>query len=1432
MNRKLQLLLLCLLFCSKLITAQGRFPQQVNTQLNRYLLENLQEKLYLQTNSNNYLAGDTIWFKTTLTNAVTHTPVGNELMYYVDLISPGNKVVCHQVFAFEGGFSGAYLALNKQLAAGTYKILAYTNYMRNFRDEFLFQKSIQVLASATGNTDWEFQSRVVPYSGGDSVFVSLYARPANGREINEPVDIRVQLARGTIFGAPCAITNNQGRFSFTIPDSLKLPAALLTVHQTNAGNQSSKYQISLSVQKPDLQFLPEGGELVSGQENRVAFRCVDADGNPIPVEGTIFNQKGKAETHFASSYRGMGSLQLNPLVGEKYRAQISYRDSLFSFDLPEVKPDAYSFQLLDQTPDSIHLSILKSSPDTATYLLLAHCRGNIRFMGGGQSHLSRLDMTIPCSELSEGINTITLFVNRVPRAERLVYVDRNESIQFKLLDRQGGDNPWSPVKFSLKASRPDGSPVLGSFSVLAYNPQLEHSLDSLENIRNYLLFSSDLQGEVLSNTDVFNPTDPEYLQKRELMLLTRGWRRFSWLDVASYVEGPKTYPMEKGIFMEGRVYRMLNGKPVPKNFEISIILKGKQVMHVDKAYTDENGAFRFSLPAFTDSAQLTIQTRNRLDAQRDYQIEIRSNLENKKLNAHSFDRIQAFGTAPLVLNLSASNQTEKKTSEPAITDKAPKLRKPRIDNYYFPGKDTFMIEEVEARSNFLNHRDSMINQSGQPDVVIESAQLKKLTEERGWYSNLWDLLSDQVTGLQISQMPYMPWLEQDYNLVLSDEQVRSSVEVNSENMKKQQDLRIPAAVTKRDPTNYSSPGGPAIYFRVSDNPDGLLLIFVDHTLLNASVSVPLYDFLSYMDPADIESINFIAKPKNYDISMTSAQLLAEVSLQTVRLFDDAAEESGLVTEQINQMELMQMLDRVNAPPAFLFITTKSKGGLFYQRAKGIQSLYLAGLTAPREFYAPKYANQAAWDANKAVRKTIYWTPNVLTDSTGVTSVSFTPGVDLKNMVMQIQGLSLKGESGSQLFHFNPEPEAPTNQLLASTVPVSTPAAVNPYEKFRLYYGQICDAESGNPLAFVDISQGEPYYHERTNSSGEFFLSTDRLRTNRTVRISSPGYVEQEITLPDKLSSPLQIKLKKAAVQAIDPSRKALEIVRNAIRETRKLYASEDCFQGFNRETVTIDDNTYGIYEMAFNFSNAGYAYSPSSIRFETMKFKNMEDKNGHRLMMLKPNHRGTFYPMKTDLLSVPAEFWQVDNLNQFDYEQIGRVEYDGELCSKIRFTQNDKLVLALQSGVLYIGTQSGVLRYASWSTSPDKRQYLSYTSFLQSNPMDYDVKVQDDYNEASYTLQNGHLYLQSTNRQIRLLVNGQNTLEFTNRLSVAGKIARDYKEMKNRNTDTLIEDQKAKHMLVKDAVYQPEPWINAGLIKPEDKLVRDASFLHDITENQ
>ncbi|WP_372775267.1 hypothetical protein [Mangrovibacterium sp.] len=1416
MLRKLKLILLVLMVSIGKVYPQDSFPLQVNNQLNRYILGNIQEKLYVQTNSGQYYPGDSIWLKATLVNAINHVPLGSENLIYIDLISPENKMVSHEMFPIDRGFTDGFVALNHKLPAGKYKLLAYTNYMCNYASDFLFQKPIVLLPKGSDRTQWEFSSRVVPFVSGDSVFVKIHAQSPE-REINEEVAIRVQLARGTMLGATCMVRNNEGRFSFAVPDSLKLPVALISVNQNGKANGGEKHRIKLSVQKPDLQFLPEGGELVADQENVLAFRCIDSDGNPMPVSGELRNNDGSSIARFSSEYQGLGSIKITPRFGQNYQARINFRDSVFTYELPQIKEKAYCLRLLEQSTDSLRFAILKNSTVTANYLLVGHCRGNTKFMSTGILNDNYFEFAIPTDDFPEGIITFTLFVNRIPRAERLVYHDKNNDIQFKLINETAGEKPGSPLRFMLQANHADGRPAQGNFSFLAWNPLLESSLDSLENIRNYVLFSSDLQGEVLANTAVFNPTDPARSRKRDLMLLTYGWRRFTWADVAGFTNETPTHEPEPGIFMNGRIYRKASTKPVPKNFEVSIILIHGKSTHIDKAYTNENGQFSFTLPAFTDSASLTIQTKNRWDNQKDYIIDLTTNLEHLRLNSMSFEKISKRGLSPLVLNLPPTNYTEQEhTTKDATVAKpgSPNIRKPRIDNYYFPGKDTFMIEEVVARSNFLNRRDSLIAQSGQPDVVIESAQLKKLTEETAWYSDLWDLLADQVPGLKIEKGFYDPRIAKNSNLVITNQSDNSSSSSDGE-------------------STFS--GTPAVYFNVAGNPDGYLYIFVDKDFLNNN-SFPLYDFLSYMDPSEIETINFIAKPQKYGIDMPLDYFSAEESMELINsnlLQPDEEENSDIMeTTSTDQEALMESLKRSSAPPSYLFITTKSKAGIFYQRTKGLQTLFLTGLSPQREFYVPRYQNSSS--SNQA-RKTIFWQPQIVTDSTGSAQIAFPTGAGIDKLNIQVQGITASGESGSNTFSValnNHLKEEPIQPQLAENKQKPSTESLNPYQSLRLYSGIITDAESGKPIPSADLIQQAPFYHERTNNDGEFFLSSDRLQKNAVVLVSGPGYQSRQLTLPAQADSILQIKLEKTPVLTDPNAGRAVTIVRNAIQESRKLYASDESYQGYNRETVAIDQDVFGIYEMAFNYSNAGYPGSTGAMRFETVKFKNMEDKSGHRLMLLKPNHRSSFYPLKADVLAATPEFWRQETSYQFDYDLIGQIEYDGELCYKIQFRQKSDLVVALQSGVLYIGTETEALRYASWTTSPDKRKYLSYISYLQSNPMEYDVQVTDDLNEVNYSLVNGKLRLLGSKSQIQILVNDQTYLQFENQLSVVGMSQRNYKDIQNQTTDQLIEDEKANHMMIKDAQYRIDPWVNLGIVKPEKKLIEDAKFLHDITMYQ
>ncbi|HKJ41764.1 MAG TPA: hypothetical protein VKA27_06690, partial [Sunxiuqinia sp.] len=844
---------------------------------------------------------------------------------------------------------------------------------------------------------------------------------------------------------------------FVVPDSLKLPQARLSLRRPGNPGSSEQYLISLSTTKPDLQFLPEGGQLVAGIKNQVAFKCVDQDGQELAVSGNLFDDKQHLITSFNTEYDGMGSIILVPKKGAHYSAKIEYEDSTFTYSLPDVDSETYGLHVIREDQDSIYFSIRQDSARVQDFILFGHTRGSTKFMAAGTLTTNELKLGIPKSYFPSGIAVFTLFVNRAPSSERLVYIDKNDPVQFEIYPDESSYGKRSLVNLDVLATDTAGNPLQGNFSFLAYDSGLDHSVDALENIRNYLLLSSDLNGQVLTNTDVFDHSDPNYKRKRDLLMLTNGWRRFSWTDIYQQSKPKTNYNIERSIVIDGEIRRMLTNKPVPKNFEVSMILRNKNAVHIDKTYTDEHGKFHFSLPFFTDSAELTIQTKNRLGAQRDYYISLHSNLENLEVDVTRFDKIQQSGISPLVVNLSAPKFI-KENQSPTATSRLPKIKRPRIDNYYFPGKDTFMIQEVEVRSNFLNQRDSMISQSGQPDAVIESAQLKKLTEEKKWYHNIWDLISNQVPGLQIIQKPYEKRLEKYYNLVIANPDDR-------ENM-------------SEDSLGF---GGPAVYFKVTNNPYGYLYIFVDRDFLNNSY-VPLYDFLTYMDPSEIESINFVSKPKNYDISMMPGPELANNTLSFVNqtLGDDPNTE-GSFDLQAMQDYLLKDFEKSTEPPAFLFITTKSKGGIFASRAKGIQSMYLSGLKAPREFYAPKYTKKNSKNTGNDYRKTIFWEPNLITDNTGFAHVSFYTN-DSKNPInIQVGGVTKKGESGSKTFllpreessRVTPEPK------LAIAKTTSSLNTENPYRKLRLYCGRISDKGTGQALAFANLTQNEPYYHETT-----------------------------------------------------------------------------------------------------------------------------------------------------------------------------------------------------------------------------------------------------------------------------------------------------------------------------------------------------------------
>jgi len=108
---------------------------------------NIIEKVYLHTDRNYYYPADDIWFKAYLIDASDRSLSDNSNNLHIELISPASKIIDSRIVRIEEGLGKGDFHLPQKINAGTYRIRAYTNYMRNFGEQLFFQKEITIISS-------------------------------------------------------------------------------------------------------------------------------------------------------------------------------------------------------------------------------------------------------------------------------------------------------------------------------------------------------------------------------------------------------------------------------------------------------------------------------------------------------------------------------------------------------------------------------------------------------------------------------------------------------------------------------------------------------------------------------------------------------------------------------------------------------------------------------------------------------------------------------------------------------------------------------------------------------------------------------------------------------------------------------------------------------------------------------------------------------------------------------------------------------------------------------------------------------------------------------------------------------------------------------------------------------------------------------------
>jgi hypothetical protein len=502
--------------------------EKILRQLARITAACPQEKVHLHLDKPYYAIGEDIWLKAYLVNSEKNEPSFLSKVLYIDLINNKSEIKKKLTLPVANGLASGNISLLDSLESGTYRIRAYTNYMRNFDGKFFFEKTIEI-----GNV----------------------------------------------------LDNNI------------------------AATQKNK-KLDL-----DLQFFPEGGNLVVGNRTKIGIKAVTSDGLGANLKGYIVNRNKEKVAEFNTEHAGIGAFALMALADENYTAIVISNDGTTkSYPFPKAMDDGYALTI-NSTEENLNIRIFGSANliNNKDVFLVAQANGLEYASFASKMDKSNLQANIPKKNFPTGIVHFTLFNSESkPVAERLVFVNNKDDLKIEIKPSNGPAGTKKKMELDLITTDAHENLVDGNFSVAVVDEsKVPFNEDEEVTILSNLLLTSDLKGFIEHPNYYFNPANSNREKYLDQLLLTQGWKRFVWQDVLSDKEPKITFRPEQGLEISGTI--MLGNKPL-SNAKINLFSTIPSFFLNLDTLSNAEGNFVFDRLELPDSASFMIQAKSKTNS--------------------------------------------------------------------------------------------------------------------------------------------------------------------------------------------------------------------------------------------------------------------------------------------------------------------------------------------------------------------------------------------------------------------------------------------------------------------------------------------------------------------------------------------------------------------------------------------------------------------------------------------------------------------------------------------------------------------------------------------------------------------------------------------------------------------------------------------------
>lgn len=350
------------------VSLSGQFPavqgeldddslRTLASQVVAYARNTPQEIVSVHMDNNCYFLGDTIWYKAYVLRDGKMTPSDISCVLYAELFNQDGYLVERQLLRLRNGMGSGSFCLPDTAYAGYYELRAYTRWQLNWGEhEHPRQK---------GTNAWFLRKEMARefYRDYDKLYsrvFPVYDKPKEAGDYSQVMTLR-----------------------------------------------PLRRYYKLRQEEPDAEVTvyPEGGNWVSGVEQRLAFEAVSEKGEHRDGRLVVKDGKGQVVAEAQTEHRGRGALLITALPGEKYRAEFLWgKGKVAKVDLPKREDVGVSVRP-HEGKQALEVGVARAGLEDVPLGMTVMQNGSVRY----QCTIEAGSVSVPKTCLDAGVAQVTVF---------------------------------------------------------------------------------------------------------------------------------------------------------------------------------------------------------------------------------------------------------------------------------------------------------------------------------------------------------------------------------------------------------------------------------------------------------------------------------------------------------------------------------------------------------------------------------------------------------------------------------------------------------------------------------------------------------------------------------------------------------------------------------------------------------------------------------------------------------------------------------------------------------------------------------------------------------------------------------------------------------------------------------------------------------------